>query len=217
MARVINYNFISKRMGNAFVDNDRPVLKSGPGLKRKEGIPSEVIEQLRDGNHAAFELVYRLYQADVKRFLLSLAKDNELAEDVMQEAFIYLWEKKEQIDPSKNIANYLFHVVRNMLISRLRKNQVANRYLRDLTFDDVLYAADASMIAEETAILVNIVVSQMPKQRRKIYEMSRYEGLTNKEIADKLGVDTRNVRTQLHYATKEIKDVIGMFLLLFII
>lgn len=209
---------MQKNLNNTGINRDRSVPASGPEAKRKGGVPSEIVEELRQGNHAAFELVYRLYQADVKRFLLSLARDNELAEDVMQEAFLYLWEKREQLDPSKNISNYLFHVVRSMLISRLRRQQVANRYLRELPpEEEMLYAADDSMIAEETEILVSIVVSQMPKQRRKIYELSRYEGLSNREIAEQLGIDTRNVRTQLHYATKEIKDVLGLFLLFFIL
>ena len=201
-------------------DSDRLSGKSyeHPGMKKQaEALPAEIIEELRKGNHGAFELIYRVYQANIKRFLLSLTKDNAIAEDVMQEAFLYLWEKREQIDPRKNILNYLFHIVRNMLISRLRRQQVANRYLQDLDFDEVnLYAADASMIAEETEILVKVVVAHMPKQRRTIYEMSRYEGLSNQEIADRLGIDAGNVRTQLHYALKEIKGVVGLFLLFFI-
>lgn len=186
--------------------------------KKARSVPVEVIEEFRKGNHAAFEQIYKFYHANLQRFLFSLTKDNEMVEDVMQETFIYLWEKRSQIDPGKNILNYLFHVVRSTLISRLRRQQIANRYLNESDFDDVdMYAADDSMIAKETELLVRIVVTHMPAQRRKIYELSRYEGMTNNQIAEQLGIDTRNVRTQLHYATKEIREIIGLFLIYFIL
>ena len=186
--------------------------------KHRERIPAEVLEELSRGNYAAFELVYKSFQANIRRFILSLTKDIQVAEDIMQDAFVYLWEKREQIDPRKNILNYLFHIVRSMLINRLRKQQVADRYLREMDFEEVsLYAADASMIAEETELLIEVVVEHMPKQRQAIYRMSRQEGLTHQEIAEKMGIDTRNVRTQLHYAVKEIKEILKIFLLFFIL
>ena len=196
----------------------RTVPDNSSVKKRANNLPRSVIKKLREGNHAAFEMIHNAYQKDIKLFLLTITRSEHITEEVLQETFVYLWEKRENIDPEKSLVNYLFHVARNAVLMRLRRAQVENKYLQSLDPEQVSnMTADSAMIEEETNILVHIIAANMPKQRRMIFELSRFEGLSNEEIAQKLGIKPGNVRTQLHYALKEVKDIVGLFIAFFIV
>ena len=181
---------------------------------RKENISPMVLHALREGNHLAYEKVYLHHVSSVKKFMTLLTRSEDIAEEITQETFITLWEKRENIDPDKNISGYLYIIAKNFALKHFRKNKIIsdveiqedNDPLMNITPDEIL-------IAKEKEILTEIVIKKMPAQRRKIYELSRKEGLTNSEIAERLNISKNTVENHVTSALKDLREVISFFLL----
>lgn len=181
-------------------------------------ITAEVLTALRDGDHDAFRKVYLHYVTPIKDFLTILTRSEEEAEEITQDVFVNVWEKREKIDPRKSIKGYLYTIARNSALNLFEQRKVRSKYADSpLSKPDDYYASDEILIADETQLLIEIAVSRMPEQRRKIFELSRKEGLKSTEIAEKLALSRHTVDNHLAAAKKDIRELIALFLLLFII
>ena len=182
----------------------------------KDGVSVEVLNALKAGDQGAYEKVFICYYNKLLRFIEVLIRSEEEAEDLTQEIFANLWLKRENLDPNKNFNSFLYTSARNAVLNQIRSKKVRSNYAADFQGFDLGEASDELVIARETELLVKITVSRMPEQRRNVYEMSRSEGLSNDEIATRLGVSKNAVEKQLRYALKDIKEVITLFLLFFV-
>lgn len=178
-------------------------------------ISSDVLHALRNGSHLAFEEVYIRYVSTVKKFLTVLARSEEVAEEITQETFVTLWEKRKNIDPDKNISGYLFTIAKNFALKYFKSCQMffGEEYLEH---DNPLsgLAPDEVLIGKEQEILTEIAVMRMPTQRKKIYELSRKKGFSNNEIAEQLQISKNTVENHITSALNDIRNIIALFLLL---
>lgn len=176
-------------------------------------LPPKVIEALREGDHTAFEKLYYHYSNSILHFLKALTRSDETANDIMQETFATVWEKREQLDLGKNIKTYLYTIARNKTITYFNREKLLDKYISDYDTGNNADSSEELLIAKETDLLIRIIVSRMPKMRQRVFELSRYEGRTNEEIAQELNISKNNVYDHLYQATKDIKEVISAFLL----
>lgn len=183
---------------------------------REKEISSEIITALCAGDHIAYEQVYYHYSDSIRRFLITLTRSEDMAEEITQETFIKIWEKRDSIDSSKNFKTYLYTIARNAALSYFNREQIRTKYSRLVLPEEEDYSSDELIIARETEILIGIAVSRMPKMRRRVFELSRYEGWPNEKIADELHISRSNVYDHLYQATKDIKEVISVFIMLFV-
>jgi RNA polymerase sigma-70 factor (ECF subfamily) len=173
------------------------------------GIDENIIGELRDGSHEAFERVFAAWFGRVKAFIFGYVKSDADAEELAEDVFVGLWVNHASLDPSKSFGSYLHTVARNTALNFLRHKFVRSggpttENSNEKTGD----SSEEALIARETALLIEMAVEKMPAQRREIYRLSRGECLKNDEIADRLGTTKRNVESQLSHALKEIKKVI---------
>ena len=184
----------------------------------KGNISFNVLQALREGKHSAYEEVYLHYVSSVKEFLTLLTRSVDTAEEITQEVFVTLWEKRKNIDPDKNISGYLYIIARNFALKHFKRNKVVlgnelsvmENPLLDISPDDIL-------VAKEKEILTEITIQRMPAQRRKIYELSRKKGLTNSEIAEQLHISKNTVENHITSALKDLRNVITLFLMLILL
>ena len=183
-----------------------------------DDIAPEIVKGLREGDHRAYEQVFIHYKKPIENFLVALTRDRETAREITQEIFMNVWIKREAIDPSKSIKNYLYRIARNAAINHFNQQKVKEKYERFVTplSEEDISGSDKLLIAKETELLIEIAVNRMPKLRKRVFEMSRYDGLSNEEIADRLGLTRESVASHIYLATKDIKEVISLFILLFI-
>ena len=155
-----------------------------------------LVFQIQQDSEYAFKQLYQIYYAKVVSFITGIIKERDIAKDLAQDIFINLWLNRKKLDISKNIQNYIFVASRNAAINYLKK---------ELAFSHgTIEAIQADVRTSD---------SEMPKQRQLIYRLSKEQGLSNEEIASKLGISKRSVENQISMALKEIKRAISFYLI----
>jgi len=173
-------------------------------------IPADVLEDLKNGSYSAYTLLYEHYYAPIWRFLSKLIRSEEDAKEITQNIFIRLWEKREVVDTNSDIKIFLFQTARFYAYNYFDHKKVREKYLSHLKIYPGQSSSTEELIHyEETTLLVEMALEKMPRQRRKIFEMSRREGKSNEVIAQELLLSKRTVEKHISLAIRDIKEKLG--------
>lgn len=174
------------------------------------------LKALREGDEKAFEKIYLNYYKKTLYFITGLVKSEDDAKELTQEVFIKLWTSRETLDPERSVHSYMYTIARNAAFNFLKHKLVEINYISEYAAQNIeTETSDEILFAKEMALLIEMSVGKMPAQRRKIYQMSRKEGLSNEEIATRLQISKKTVENQLSLALRELKRVIAGMILLF--
>lgn len=175
----------------------------------KMEVEKEVILQMSQGDENAFSIVFRKFYPKVHRFVSMILKNTDDADDVCQLIFEKVWLKREKFVAIKDFDSYLFILSKYTVI-----NYISTRHVVPLDVD-MLTERNSNMaspyeevVAQDTQLLIDMVVDNMPKQRQMIYRLSREQNLKNEEIAQRLGIQKKTVENHLNLALKEIKKAL---------
>lgn len=187
-------------------------------------LDKNLLRRLKSGDETAFESLYWAYNSHLFNFIHSILYDKSLAEDLTQNVFLKIWEKREVINPEQGIDAYLFTIARNLVYKEteksLRSSAVMNFLSRQLSDQDS--ETEDNLDAESLREYIQTLVEQMPTARREIFKLSRYEHLSNKEIATCLQLSEKTVETQVYRALSYLREHLNsgkvlVFLLLFLL
>ena len=161
---------------------------------------------VRSGEDRAFDALFKRWYPQVYKFLLSLVKENALAEDLAQGVFMKVWLFRERLDPSKSLKNYLFVLSRNAALDVFKSK-------RHLLMTDTAVPPEKTAPEKtehkaeygETNREILQLVDSMPAQRRQIFRMSRYQQLSSEEIAQKTGLSVRTVEKHIQLALQDLR------------
>lgn len=153
--------------------------------------------------------IYRAFYGKVFTFVLSLVKSKANAQDITQNIFMKLWKNRKKLEHIKSMDDYLFILSKNACMDYFRKASRKKEISTDM-FDEFLLSRIVSSPEKRIDALSDIeelrhVIESLPSQRRDIFIMSRFDGLSNDEIASILGVSKKTVENQISLATKKIK------------
>jgi RNA polymerase sigma-70 factor (ECF subfamily) len=176
-------------------------------------ITKDTVQALQNGDHAAFERVFLFYFNKVKGFINGFIKSSSYAEELAQEVFVSLWVNRAAIDPDRNFNTYVYVSARNATMNFLRKKYVRESFVVDRVKagEDEYTPTDDLIMAHEVDTLVDMALLKMPAQRKQIYELNRREGLSNDEIASRMGISKKTVENNMSLALKEIKTMVKSF------
>ncbi|MFR1068063.1 MAG: RNA polymerase sigma factor [Bacteroides stercoris] len=177
-----------------------------------------LVKALKEGNQLAFSIVYKMYAAQTFSLAFKYLLNKELAEDAVQNLFLKLWLKKEEIDETKPINRYLFTMLKNDLLNTLRDSK-KNIYLLEDCLSMVLELEDDSQnenLKQEQMNIIQQALEQLSPQRRKVFEMKVSGKYSNQEIADKLNLSINTIKFQYSQSLKQIRSTVGELSLLLV-
>jgi len=165
------------------------------------------IKALREGSVEAFDLCFRRFYAPLISFARSKTSDKDIAEEIVQNVFAELWERRETIPLKTEIKQYLFSVVKNDCYDFARHQKVEQKYLDYLiTHQEESFEFFDTLVDEDFSKLINEVYNSLPEQCRNIFYMSRLEELSYKDISEKLGISVKTVENQVGKALKLVRQ-----------
>lgn len=184
---------------------------------------SKIITRLKEGDQTAFEILFRFYYPGLVVFASQITFDKDEAAEIVQDFFVRLWEKRSAIKDAASLKSYFFTSVKNRSLNYLNKAEIQTQTIEQLKYlaeNSVLYEPDI-FVESELQEKIKAAINKLPARCGEIFVMSRFQGLSNDEIATNLDISKRTVETQISNALKvlrlELKEYVGMLILLGII
>ena len=167
-----------------------------------------------------FDKIYVLYYSRMFRFAKEYVLFDEDAENIVQDVFLLLWEKREVLDIQISLVSYLFALVKNKSLDYLRHKVIADEYKQELSAKlTALELLNYSFTSdEEIEQILMTAINKLPERCRQVFLKSRIEGKKNREIANELNLTVSTVENQMTIALRklrvELKDYLPLLLFL---
>lgn len=166
------------------------------------------IKELKDGDQLYFRQVFDQYHQKLYFFILSKIRSEYIAEEVVQMAFTKLWQCRHTLQEEYALSTQLFRIATTILIDYLRKNNnkdAATIRLDVLEIEKGIDSTNEIMRGAELQKRISEAVNDLPPVRKQVFEMSREQGMSYREIAETLSVSSKTVETHIYKALKQIK------------
>lgn len=170
-----------------------------------------VMQELRKGSVSTFEMVYKIYCKKLFFFINSYTRNNETSEEILQDVFVKLWEKKESLDLSLSLNSYIYTIAKNLAIDFIRKKRVKifpieNVEEKNISCDN---EGEKHLISIELDMLLEDAIGRLSERKQKIFKLHRFDKLTYKQIAQQLGISVSAVEKNISLALKTIQKHIA--------
>ena len=176
--------------------------------------------RIKRGDQQAFELLFRKYYVRLCAFANKFLNDTEEAHNIVNDVFTKVWEGRDKIDPDNSLKSYLFKVTQNLSLNKLRKKKVESRYTeiyKLVYIENNEFSVLESLLTKELEEKINSSIVKLPTECRKVFELSRFEGLKYIEIANTLHISIKTVEAQVSKALRLIRIELSDYLTLLIV
>lgn len=172
--------------------------------------------QLAKRDSSAFEEVFKTYFKNLHAYACTILKDEADAEEAVQQVFFKLWERAEHLSFSGSVAAYLYRAVHNQCLNQLKHQKVkANHQLHvAYSMKNESVNGPAKMISKELEQKIREALNELPEQCRTVFQLSRFEDMKYREIADQLDISIKTVENQMGKALKQLRLKLVDFLTL---
>ncbi|MBX3257015.1 MAG: RNA polymerase sigma-70 factor [Chitinophagaceae bacterium] len=167
----------------------------------------ELLQALRQGSEHAFTVLYRHYSVPLYYNILSLVKDECMAEELLQDVFSKIWNQKASISIERSFSGYLFAAARNRVydfFQQVNRDQVL--HARIMTIASEAYDhIEQAIFAKENADLLRKAIDTLPPQRRRAFELCKLEGLTYRQASEEMGISLSTLKDHMVNALDAIR------------
>jgi len=167
----------------------------------------KLVQQLNNNDVKAFNALFHKYSQNLYRFSFSLLKNKEDSEGIVQEVFLRIWSKRNEIDSGKSFKSFLFKISYNLIINQFKARLKDKEFLMYLEqyfstknippVDEVDYHTIKDQIDR--------IVEELPEKRKQIFKLSREDELSHKEISERLDISVKTVENQINLALRHLK------------
>ena len=176
------------------------------GMKLPLDIERELIRKLINGDKIAFSHLFSFYKSQVLYYCVHFVKDKEIAEDITQDIFLTVWEKKEDIRIEQSFSAFLYTIARNRIYDIFRSLSARSVLYEKLMEQAIDYVDDVEKSLEERYSGIDCTgFGTAESAQREIFELSRNRGLSHKEIAEQLGLSVYTVQDHIKNALEKIR------------
>ena len=157
-----------------------------------------------------FDKIFLKYYASLFAFSMKFVKDEAIASDIVQNIFLSLWERKKLFTNDHKLKAYLFQSVKNNCLNQLKHTKIVQKYEK-LSLLEVEYyqSGETSLIEQEGLSTIYKAIDSLSDIHKEVIELSRFEGLKNKEIAERLNLPVRTVETRLFRALAALREMLS--------
>lgn len=179
-------------------------------------------------DNTKFHWLYKDFYIPLCIYAFKITKNKEIAEEIVQDTFLKIWEHKESLGSVSSIPGYLYRSVRNNCLNHLKHLNIVHKY--EDSYSQLLASAEdylaitqengqSILISKEFEVLIYQAIEKLPEQCRQIFKLSRFEGLKNSEIAEVKGITLNTVQKQISIALEKLREmlppIISILLLIF--
>lgn len=178
-----------------------------------------LIKAFKEGNTKAFDTLFHKHHKQLYAFLFHVLNSKEDTEEIVQETFIKIWEKREEFLEGYPFEPFLFKIAKNAFL-KLNRRKINHQLFEEypnLLFEISSRNTDDHIIFKETTDIINLIINDLPPKRKEIFLLRRIEGYTRQEVANQLGISVITVDSQLLKANKYLKDGLKKYGILMII
>lgn len=189
-------------------------------MQKIDGIPEDVlIDRFKAGDQSAFEMIFRFYYPGLVLFAAQFVMREEDAEEIVQDFFVRVWQRRDQVNQTGTLKPYFFTSVKNSSLNFLYQQKHKEKLIQEIAKiaeNNLLYQPDIFVISDLQEA-IRKAVGSLPPKCREVFILSRVNGLKNEDIANKLNLSKRTVETHVSNALKhlrvELKDYVGLLAL----
>jgi len=171
---------------------------------------SDLVFQLKKGNAGAYAYLVDTYNHKLRLYAKSLMKGISISDDIVQNVFIKVWERRDHLKSGFSIKSYLYKSVYNACINEYKKNQAVTalekEYIEEL--NRIVEDKDGASL-DRLIGLVKEAIQKLPPKCKEIFLLSKKEGLTNMEISEYLSISKNTIERQINIAFSKIRDNVG--------
>ncbi|HWW40071.1 RNA polymerase sigma-70 factor [Pedobacter sp.] len=168
----------------------------------------EILLQLQMGDSNAFDLIYKHYSPRIYRNILRLVKQEALAEEILQDVFMRVWEKRAALNVENSFKSYLFKIAYNLVMDFFRRAAFDRNLMAHLSVVSTAFYSNTEEITDlkDTQALLQEAIEALPPQRKKIYLMCKIEGKSYQEVSQLLDISSSTISDHIVKATKSVKE-----------
>lgn len=172
-----------------------------------------LLERLKQGDKSSFNEIYARYSRSLYRFLYTRLRDAGQCEDIMQDVFVSLWEKRDSINITHTLKGYLYQAIRFKITDQYRHFERLARLQANLQTGEHYMASPEEVIDVKTRLKrTKLKIESLPEKMREVFILSRYEYLPVNRIADKLNIKPQTVKNQISKALEILRQQDRSFL-----
>jgi RNA polymerase sigma-70 factor (ECF subfamily) len=182
-----------------------------------------ISNRIIQGDVKAFDELFRMFYFRLFSFAKSYLRDADIAENMVQDAFLLLWERRETLRQDSNINAWLLTVVKNNILNHIERQrkqiEIENNYVERISRELGLRIASLKdcdpeyIFSAEVTEIINKALASLPEQCRRVITMSRFDEMSNKEIAEKLNISVKGVEYHITNALKKLRIALKDYLL----
>lgn len=167
-----------------------------------------LLTQVVNGDRKAFSQLYAAHIESVHSFIYLFTKSREETEEVLQEVFIAIWEKRDRLHEVQSFKSYLLRMAKNKVIDRVRRLQIQHKIFSELRRTKVLSQESTAhdLAYREYYRVVKEAIENLPPKRKLIFRLNIENGLSHDEIAEKLSISKTVVKNQLYKANDSVRQ-----------
>lgn len=165
----------------------------------------DLARRIRNGDKRAFQTFFEQHHRALYLMLVRRGVEPQMAEDIIQNAFLLIWERREKIDPEKSLRAYLFQIGYSRALNYFRdtkKFNYSDEAPERTEKDDPGKITEQNQIREE----IDLAVSRLPEKRRQVFELCFMSGLTYRETAEMLNISIKTVENHMTLALKDLRE-----------
>jgi len=180
----------------------------------------EIITKIKAGDKSAYEALFLEHYKNMVLYAKKFVMETEVSRDIVQDVFIYIWDKRQKLQIDKSISSYLFRAVKNACFNYLKREDYKKDYIKQflLSVNNGAPATSKSedvhelVVHNDLLVRIEAIIESLPEQCKNMFRMSRFRGLKNKEIAEIYSVSPRTVETQIYRALKVLKENLSLYM-----